>query len=464
MKQVRIMLYSKRKIKRNLLIISGSFLGIYLLMSLYFSSHFLFHTEINGINVSLRAHRDLSNIINDYIKKYELLLIERNESTEVITGQDIKMSHHKTNSLSRVYRMQNPFTWISSLCRSRRYYIDDLYDYDDTLLGNKINSLRCLNEQIEEPRNVDFKYMEGSYIIVPERYGNKINRVRFEKIIIQYIAEGRRTLDLNFMSCYENPKYTVSSKKTTNTINRLNKYVSTKITYQFGTVTEQLDGATIHQWLSVNDELEVEISNKEVAAYIKELSKKYDTVGIIREFQSSTGKKVELQGGLYGWKIDRDAETKALVSHIRKEHVMTKEPAYLQKAFSREGNEIGNTYVEINITKQRLWFYKDGKMLVQGAVVTGNPNRGNATVLGVFMVNYKQKEATLKGPGYEAKVTYWMPFFGNIGLHDASWRYRFGGEIYLRNGTHGCVNAPLYLARTVFENIEEGTPVIIYKE
>jgi len=144
--------------------------------------------------------------------------------------------------------------------------------------------------------------------------------------------------------------------------------------------------------------------------------------------------------------------------------IIEKEPIYLQKAFSREGNEIGNTYVEINISKQHLWLYKDGKMIAQGSVVTGNPNRGNATVLGVYMVNYKQKEASLKGPGYEAKVTYWMPFFGNIGLHDASWRYRFGEDIYLRNGTHGCVNAPLYLAKIVYENVDEGTPIIIYKE
>ena len=59
------------------------------------------------------------------------------------------------------------------------------------------------------------------------------------------------------------------------------------------------------------------------------------------------------------------------------------------------------------------------------------------------MLNYKQKGATLKGPNYEAEVTYWMPFNGNIGIHDASWRYSFGGEIYKRNGTHGCVNAPI---------------------
>jgi lipoprotein-anchoring transpeptidase ErfK/SrfK len=433
-------------------------------MSLFFFSHFFFHTEINGIDVSLTAHRDLPNIISDYIKNYELLLVERNGATELITSHDIDMRFNNTTSLSRVYRRQNPFTWISSLFKSKRYYIKDLYDYDSTLLSNKINSLNCLTEEVEEPHNVDFKYIDGSYQIVPEIYGNKINKIRFYKLINKYITEGRRTLDLHLMSCYENPKYTVSSKKTTQTMNRLNKYVTTKITYRFGTVIEHLDGATIHQWLSVNEELEIVINNDEVVAYIKEMSKKYDTVGIIRDFLSSTGKKIELQGGLYGWKIDRTAEAKALINHIKHGDVIEKEPVYLQKAFSREGNEIGNTYIEINISKQRLWFYKDGKIITQGSVVTGNPNRGNATVLGVYMVNYKQKEATLRGPGYEARVTYWMPFFGNMGLHDASWRYRFGGDIYLRNGTHGCVNAPIYLARTVYENIEEGTPVVIYKE
>jgi lipoprotein-anchoring transpeptidase ErfK/SrfK len=80
------------------------------------------------------------------------------------------------------------------------------------------------------------------------------------------------------------------------------------------------------------------------------------------------------------------------------------------------------------------------------------------------MLNYKQKGPTLRGPGYEAEVTYWMPFNGNIGIHDASWRYSYGGNIYRRNGTHGCVNVPKYLAKRIFENIEEGTPVICYEE
>jgi len=120
--------------------------------------------------------------------------------------------------------------------------------------------------------------------------------------------------------------------------------------------------------------------------------------------------------------------------------------------------------VEINITRQYLWYYKGGKLIAQGHIVSGNPNRGNATSLGVYMLNYKETDTTIRGPGYEADVTYWMPFNGNIGIHDADWRYSFGGNIYKRNGTHGCVNVPLYLAKRIYENIEEGTPVICYEE
>ncbi len=464
MKQIKIMMFSKRKIKRNLIIIATSFLSIYLLISMYFFNHFFLHTEINGMNVSLKNYDKLSDIINDYIRNYELKLIERDGETEVITNQDINLRHNNASIISQAKHLQNPFLWIGSLWRNNRFYIKELFQYDRAVLDNKINQLKCLNKKFTEPRNVDFIYTNGSYKIVKEIDGNKINKTRFTNIVNQYISEGRRNLDLSLTHCYEEPIYKVGSKKTLITKNRLNQYVSAKIIYRFGNASEQLNGTLLHQWLRVDENLDVTISKEDIRNYIRALGKKYDTVGIKREFQTSTGKTVELQGGLYGWKIDQNAETQALYKNINQAEVIEKEPIYLQKAFSREGNEIGSTYIEINITRQHLWFYKDGTLITQGAVVTGNPNRGNATVLGAYMVNYKQKNATLTGADYEAKVTYWIPFFGNIGLHDATWRHRFGGEIYLTRGSHGCVNAPFYLVKTIFKYIEEGTPVIIYEE
>jgi Uncharacterized protein conserved in bacteria len=464
MKQIKIMVISKRKIKRNSIILAASILAVYLLFSLFFMSHYLFHTEINGVNVSLRTHGNTSKVIQNSIHYYRLQLIERNGVIEYLAGPNIHLQYSENNSLSEIKHRQNPFLWIRSLWNNNRYYIKQLYHYDDTLLDKQISNLKCFHNNVVEPQNVTFRYTGTSYEMISERYGTKVNRERFMNAVKQSIAAGQIKLDLDKMRCYDMPDFTVASPETKQAYNLLNKYVSAKINYRFGNTREQLGGDIIHHWLSIDNKLAVILNKQEVADYVHTLSKKYNTVGITRDFLATGGKKIELKGGLYGWKINSAAETEALYNHIKNGDTLEKEPAYLQKAFSREGNEIGNTYIEINITKQQLWFYKEGKLLAQGPVVTGNPNRGNATVLGVYMLNYKQKETTLKGPGYEAGVTYWMPFYGNIGLHDASWRNQFGGDIYKRNGTHGCVNAPKYLAKKIFENIDSGIPIILYEE
>ncbi len=464
MKQLKIMVLSKKKIKRSLLRFTAITLGLYFIIALYFMNHFFFHTEINGVNVSLKSHNHAFNAINNYIDHYELQIIGRDKETEIISSKDIHLQSSNHISSSQFKQLQNSFFWITSLFKGRKYYIKNLYKYDSALLDNKIDSLTFLRGNITAPKNVSFYYKNGSYEIIKEIEGNKVNKARFVKMINTYLSLGKTSLDLDSTHCYDKPKYKANSTKTIKTRNQLNKYVATKIIYDFGNTKEQLDGSIINKWLSVNENLNVEINKQAVDEYVQELGNQYNSIGALREFQSATGKNIEVSGGIYGWKIDTAAETDALIKNLKQSGTIKKEPIYSQKGITREGNEIGDTYIEINITRQHLWFFKDGKLVVQGSVVTGNPNRGNSTVLGVYMINYKQKNATLSGPGYDAPVTYWMPFYGNIGLHDASWRYRFGGEIYKSNGSHGCVNAPPYIAKKVYENIEAGTPVVVYEE
>lgn len=464
MKNINIKEIFKNKVTGNIIILITSILLIYLTISLYFINHFYVNTVINGVDVSLKTHKDVSDIIESYIKDYKLQLIERDEEIEEIEGQDIRLEYNEKNSVSKVYVMQNSFNWIRGLLNKENYYIEDLFIYNKESLENKVKELNCLNKDIIEPQNVSFKYSGGLYELVEEVLGNKINKDKLDEAIKNSILKGERKLALNENLCYENPKYTLNSDKTIETKNILNKHVSSKITYIFGSEIEMIDGNRINQWLTVDDNLEVLINQKLVKEYIEELSEKYNTVGKTRNFKASTGKMVEVKGGYYGWKINIDSETKALLENIKLGETVEKEPKYTQKALYREADDIGNTYVEINITSQRMWFYKDGKLITQGSIVTGDPSKGHSTKLGTYMLNYKEKESTLRGANYEAKVNYWMPFNGNIGIHDASWRYSFGGEIYKGDGTHGCVNSPLYLAKTIFENIESGTPVICYEE
>ncbi|KGK85813.1 peptidoglycan binding domain-containing protein [Clostridium sp. HMP27] len=464
MKNINIKKLFKSKRTGNIMILIFSILLVYSLISLYFTKHFFFNTVINGVDVSLKSHSDADDIIKGYVKDYKLQLIERKDEIEEIKGKDIGIKYNEKNSISKVYYNQSSFKWIVSVLKDEKYYLDDLFVFNKDDLENKINELNCLNKEIIEPQNVSFKYSKNSYEVIEEVYGNKINKDKLKADIEMSILKGETKLDLNENLCYENPKYTLKSDKTFETKSLLDKYVQSKITYIFGDENEILDGNIISQWLSVNENLEAVINENAVTEYVLGMSKKYDTVGVTRNFKTSTGKVVEVKGGIYGWKINPYAETKAVLETIKLGIAVEREPIYGQKAVSRDKNDIGSTYVEINITRQHLWFYKNGRLITQGAVVTGNPNRGNSTKLGTYMLNYKQKGSTLRGQNYEAEVTYWMPFYGNIGIHDASWRYSFGGQIYKRNGTHGCVNAPLYLAKTIFENIEEGTPIICYEE
>ncbi|WP_315074026.1 L,D-transpeptidase family protein [uncultured Clostridium sp.] len=464
MKNINIKKPLKNYHTGKIIILISSMVLIYLLISLYFVNHYFFNTVINGVNVSLKAHEDVSDIIKNYIENYKLQLIERDGETEEILGQDIGLQYNEKNDISKINKLQSSYKWISSLLKEQYYYEDDLFFYNKDNLENKINQLNCLNKEIIEPQNVSFKYSSGLYEVVKEVYGNKIYKDKLNEVIKISISQGKTKLNLDENLCYENPEYTTTSNKTMEAINLLNKYTSTKITYIFGNKSEVLDGSIINGWLGVDDNLDVEINEKAVNEYLKNLSKKYDTVGITRKFKASINKIVEVKGGFYGWKINCVSETKALLENIKHGDILQKEPIYTQKALYRDEDDIGKTYVEINLTRQHLWFYKEGKLITQGDIVTGNPNRGNPTKLGVYMLNYKEKGSTLNGENYETKVSYWMPFNGNIGIHDASWRYSFGGDIYKSNGSHGCVNAPLYLAKKVFENIEAGTPIICYEE
>lgn len=87
---------------------------------------------------------------------------------------------------------------------------------------------------------------------------------------------------------------------------------------------------------------------------------------------------------------------------------------------------------------------------------------GRMTPPGVFGLTYKTKNAVLKGEDYETPVNYWMPFNGNIGMHDATWRRKFGGEVFIKNGSHGCINLPLESAKEIYSYISTGFPVVCY--
>ena len=133
------------------------------------------------------------------------------------------------------------------------------------------------------------------------------------------------------------------------------------------------------------------------------------------------------------------------------------------KGAQKGSDDIGNSYVEIDLTNQHLYLFQNGSIVLETDFVSGNMSKaGCMTPPGVFGLTYKTKNAVLRGADYETPVNYWMPFNGNVGMHDATWRGSFGGTIYLTSGSHGCVNLPLNMAAAIYEYVSTGFPVVCY--
>lgn len=120
--------------------------------------------------------------------------------------------------------------------------------------------------------------------------------------------------------------------------------------------------------------------------------------------------------------------------------------------------------VVVSISKQKLWYYKSGKLALTTNVVTGNRSN-HATPTGKFQVRGKARNVYLVGRNYRSYVSYWMliDYRTQIGIHDATWRSRFGGNIYKYNGSHGCINLPYAKAKYLYNNVPKGTLVEVIK-
>lgn len=438
-------------------------LVLYLGTSAYFSTHFYFGSVINGINASGKTVAELNKEILLKSETYTLELQERNGVKEQIKSDDIGLKYNANGKIQVLKDNQSSFMWIHGIINQKPSEINGMVTYDKKLLKERFDDLSCFDIKKEiEPQNASFKYLDNGYVIVNEVIGNKVNSKTLYANIVNAILKGETTLNLDRSNNYVNPKYTSSSKEVIATKSLLNKYLASKITYTFNGGNEVLDGSIIHKWLGVNENLEISFDEKEMKDYLNKLDSNYETFGKQREFVTSLGTTINVSGGNYGWLVDRKGEVKDLIVAIKSGQTIAKEPRYIQTAISHNINDIGNTYVEINIAKQHLWFYKNGSLIIQGDFVSGDVSKKHPTPTGVYRVQYKEKNYILKGEGYSVTVNVFLPFNGGIGIHDAIWRDAFGGNIYLTNGSHGCINSPPILAQTIFDNIETGTPVICY--
>jgi len=442
-------------------------LTVYLCGVIYFRDKFFPGTTINSLDASYKTVEEIERRVAFEVGKYRLLVQQRGGYEDMIRAADIEYHYISTGEAAGYKKEQNAFWWPVIFFRKYDYEFASSAVYDLKKLKTVLEDLTCLDPEVEEaPVNARLHFNGLTYELIKEEPGKKVIKNRLYETIRKAVEGGKTVVDVDEAGCYEEPEITGQDPVLKKTFQGLSAYTKARIEYTFGEEKAILDGSTINDWLSVDESGNVTLDENGVAEYVANLAGTYDTYNRNRYFQTNDGSYVEVPNGTYGWRIDRMKETEQIIQILKEGSQVERWPVYLQTAATRENCDLGDDYVEIDLTRQRLWMYRDGIEILESDFVSGNVLKGYTTPGGVFALYWKKSPSILKsdtpGDSYETPVNYWMPFNGGIGLHDALWRAEFGGEIYKTNGSHGCINLPLWAAEVIYENIEAGYPIICY--
>lgn len=440
---------------------------IYMIGVLFFNNAFLPNTYINGVNYGLKSVKETELHIKNNAIPETFTLIKNDGTSEEMDLSSLDYTVENQTDLQEISNSQSPFTWAFAFFSSTSYKADVKITYDVSGLDGIIDNLKCVTSQkVSPPQDAYIEKTENGYKVIPEKEGSLIDKEILKEQLIAAIQNNETELDLSEKGCYKQADVTTESESIRQMANLIENLDSIKITYDFDDRQEVLTSEQINSWILIDENNEIQVDTDKAKQYVINLAAKYDTYMTDREFVTSAGETITVGGGIYGWQTDVAATRDALIEAIKQCQKTTLTPVYKIEGMSRATDDIGDTYVEISLEQQHMWYYKDGELFLETDVVTGLDTEKRQTPTGVFCIWSREKDRYLGEyavQGYRTHVNYWMPIdWTGVGIHDSSWRTSFGGEIYKTNGSHGCINTPKDKVSLLFENCRTNTPVIIY--
>ena len=452
---------------------------VYIGIAQTYKTKFIEGTSINGIDAGKKTVSEVEDEIEKTVENYSLKLSFRDNRTETIDGDAFDYQYVSDGGVQKLLDEQNIYTWIGGALfgSEKSYTVDEDTQFNEQKLVEGLSNLPEMKSENQVAPTDAYLLLDETtkrYNIVPETEGNVLNVEAVQAYAKSAVSGSVETVDLaQAADTYAAPAIRANDEGLNSQQAALNAFLSTSITYTLPEGTQVLDANVLDGWISVDDNGYRYVDEEHIAEcvdqYVADLASAVDVEKETSTFASTNRGMVEVDNNEYVIKINQDAEKEKLLEEVLGNTVTQREPVYSRKDETQDPT-FGGTYVEIDIDNQTVYYYEDGQCLVETPCVTGTgsvPRRSTPT--GVFHIYDKQRSRTLYGDiqpdgsyGYASFVNYWMRFCGGCGLHDATWRDSFGGDIYWDSGSHGCVNLPYEAAAQMYEIVEEGTPCIVF--
>ena len=449
----------------------------YLGLAVYYQNGFSFMTYINGVYCTGKSVEKVNAELNESFT-YEGLTVKLKDRAFTITPDEISYSYDYTEPLNYYLSEQNPYLWIENLTEGKKEYtLQPAVSFNAEYLYD-ILDFEFKNVNPTDKLRLSLEFGQDGFCIFDNKK-DLLDITNAKEVITHALICGDKTVDLTDSGCYFDEPYTEYEKAVLSFYESLDSYQNRKVAFVFDDGAQRISSMELAKTLVfyhdyqnesldndakvfgeyIDEDGKLLVDEESVSALIEEKLEPYNTYQN-HVFTTHDGRELLIKGGTYGNKISLKTEKEELFAFLSSDkRIYTRNPKYIKEAPIKAKNDIGDTYIEVDIGQQKMFYYRDGELFIETDVVTG---KNNATREEVCYVYSKQRNRVLRGPGYASFVNYWMPVSGGIGIHDASWRNEYGGDIYIRNGSHGCINTPLEMVEKMYEVIEVGTPCILY--
>lgn len=457
----------------------------YYLLAFYYRSGFSLNTWINGIYCTGKSVEEVNAELTADMKTPVLVFSSNSDWASdydnVIDLAEMGYERSYLPALNAYMENQSSFLWVDNIIFNRNHIITPDISYNENAFREAFEQT-CIKYYSQQ--------QSGVYTLsISEKQGweyydgltHVIDMDRAYELVKEAVAAGQYEINIDELDCFRDIPFTEEQEQTRRVWEMLEKFQNCDLVYDMGDVQELLPPSIMAYFVQyeyskelqmdypiLDEQGELVLNQAKIREYVTYLADKYDTYGKERRFQSTRGDLIIVPAdGTYGTKLDQDAEMNFLVRNLLSDEMHTGEtkvriPTYIQQGVVRGMDDIGGTYIEIDMTEQHMYYYVDWELVLDTDVVTGNTGRRMGTPQGVNYVYGKQRNRVLRGEGYATPVKFWMPVKGNVGIHDANWRSSFGGEIYKTNGSHGCINTPTDIMAQLYDMVEIGTPVIMF--
>ena len=337
--------------------------------------------------------------------------------------------------------------FIKGMFLGASYHVDIKYKYNE---NNIREYLEKRNSTRPKAENAELYYEDNKYKIKHCKFGDQVDIDR----IINDIKNKKMGIDLNNYVIEPD----VRDRDLETACKTANAWLTAEIDYDCGEhikLTREDFSVSTHG---------ITMNNNKLNDTIKALKKYYDKEG--QPVKLHDGTTINVSGGTCTNTVDETIELDKIYKILDAGKVVTKRvpvrTGYLAEIYS------GEYIVEVDIQNQHVWVYtQDGEVIMDSDCVTGKHGRHD-TPTGIYTISQMSRNYTMhgtndNGSSYASFCHNFMRITdGGIALHDASWRSEFGGDIYINNGSHGCINLPTQFANDLYNIVDKGTLVIVH--